>query len=127
MGLSTKAAPEGAGRYDNLHGDEDMVFLTHGEERAIERRALELRDERLYDDQVQFDDLLAGIDPADYQPQLQRALRNLDKACAGELIAIQAITTALTQIQCLIKREADRVWMDELRGQAQGEICEVAA
>jgi len=105
MGLHTKAAPEGAGRYDNLHGDEDMVFLTHGEERAIERRALELRDERLYDDQVQFDDLLAGIDPADYQPQLQRALRNLDRACKGVRVALAGKDDALKAFDDMIAQK----------------------
>lgn len=121
------AAPEGAGRYDNLHGDEDLIFLTPSQERAIECRVLELRDERLYDDQVQFDDLLAGIDPADYQPQLQRALRNLDRACNGEPIALDAITAALSQIQEMLKAEADRVWMDELRTLAEREVCGVEA
>lgn len=125
--MALRVAEEGAGRYDRLHGDEDMVFLTPAEERAIERRALELRDERLYDDQVQFDDLMAGIDPADYQPQLQRALRNLDQACKGDKIALDAITTALSQIQSMFKAEADRVWMDELRTLAEREVCGVEA
>ena len=97
--------------------------LSDRQESEIEDRAGALLEERLYTDQVQFDDLMAGIDPADYQPQLQRALRNLDRACYGELIALKAITTALSQIQCLFKREADRVWMDELRTLAEDEVC----
>ena len=97
--------------------------LSDRQESEIEDRAGALLEERLYTDQVQFDDLMAGIDPADYQPQLQRALRNLDRACDGELIALKAITTALSQIQCLFKREADRVWMDELRTLAEDEVC----
>lgn len=121
------AAPEGAGRYDRLHGDEDQYFTTAHEQALIETIADQKLAARLYNDSEQFDDLLSGIDPSDYQPQLQRALRELDRACKGSEISRDAVLTALSQIQSMFKAEADRVWMDELRTLAEREVCGVEA
>lgn len=121
------AAPEGAGRYDRLHGDEDGIWPTAAEQCLIDQLADQKLEERLYDDHVQFDDLLAGIDPVDYEQQLQRALRNLDRACKGDKIALDAITTALSQIQRTFKAEAERVWLEDLKDEAAGEVLGVAA
>ena len=111
MGRET-AAPPAAGRHDHEHGDDD--WPTPADEARIERRAQELLTERLYGDPAQFDDLMAGIEPCDYLPQVQRMIANL-RAPNFERIGVDAITTSLYQIDRIVRAEAGRVWLDELR------------
>ena len=127
MAHPMKVAPEGAGRYDHLHGDEDAYWPTAAEEALIEQLADQKLTARLYDDAEQFNDLLAGIEPSDYEPQLQRALRNLDRACKGDRASIDAVLTAVSQIQRTFKNEAERVWLDDIKDEAAGEILGLPA
>ena len=118
------AAHPAAGRYDHEHGDPGY-WPTAAEQSKIERLADRKLTERLYADPAAFADLMDGIDGGDYYQPLQRALANLDRACEGDLIALNASTAALSQIQAMTKREAERVWRDELRDEARTEVLGV--
>ncbi len=117
-----KTAHPDAGRFDHLHGDEDDApELTATEQQQVDARADELMRERM-DDIAQFDDLLAGIDSALINHPLHRALRNLDNACSGDRIGINAVLTAIAQIELIVNNEAERVWRQECIDQAEREI-----
>jgi hypothetical protein len=106
---------------DKLHGDEHIKFLTPQEEVAIERRVAEMVQERLRDHES-FADIIAAIDPLETNSHLHRALCNLDAACKGEQIAINAILNALCHIQRRVHVEAVETWTDELREFADKEL-----
>jgi hypothetical protein len=97
--------------------------LSAEQEALIEQLADQMLAERLYTDTPAFLDLMDGIEYSDFMPQLQRCLRDLDAACKGDKIALDAITTALSQIQKVVKAEAERLWLDGLREQATREIA----
>jgi hypothetical protein len=118
-----KIAQPGAGRMDSLHGDEDDApELTADESQAIYERADELMADRM-DNLAHFDDLLAGIEPGIINHPLHRALRNLDNACSGGRIGIDAVLTALCQIQRTVAVEAERVWREECCDEAEQELA----
>ena len=122
-----KYAHPAAGRYDSAHGDEDQTALTAEQSALISMRADEIIAERLADP-THFRDLMSGIDSDDYGPQLCRALRHLDAACQGrgDVISRDAVLTALSQIQRIVKDEARRIWLDEAVEQAEREVIGVA-
>ncbi len=117
-----KTAHPDAGRFDHLHGDEDDApELTAAEQAQVDARAGELMRERM-DDIAQFDDLLDGIEPTLISHPLHRALRNLDNACSGDRIGINAVLTAIAQIQLTVNNEAERMWRQKCIDQAEGEL-----
>ena len=95
--------------------------LSDAEEAQIEARAQELFDERMQS-RESFDDLLAGMETDTINHQLHRALMSLDNACAGDRIALDAIRAALSQIQAVVVAEAEKVWREECRDQAEREL-----
>lgn len=122
--MTTRPAPFGAGRNDHLHGDEDdLPELTDAEDEVIETRAREMLAER-FADRDEFYYLLVGMDDHTIVHQLHRALMSLDDACVGKQIALDAIRSALSQIQALVHSEAERVWHEELVEQAERELRE---
>lgn len=121
------AAPEGAGRFDHTHGDEDGRWITAQESARIDTMADQKLAERLYNDEAQFTDLLAGIEPTDYYAQLQRALRERERAIKGDKIASDAVFTALTLIDRLFRHGAEKVWLGELKDEATTEVLGVEA
>lgn len=108
---------------DNMHGDENIKYLTPQEEVIIESRVSELTQERLTE-YKRFQDILAGIDPTETDTHIHRALNNLDKACKGEKIAITAVLNSLCHVQRLVYVEALEAWNDELREIAENELTE---
>lgn len=107
------AAPE-AGRNDSIHGDEPWgLEFTAAEQVAIERRADEIVAERLYESRIDFEDIMAGLDARVYYDGLQDALKHLDAACKGDLVALNAITAALHQIQRVVKPYAVKLWGEQ--------------
>lgn len=119
--MSARLAPSGAGRFD--HAVDDRQYPTPAEERAIEVRTAELIAERLAD-AAQFADLMSGIEPTSIYPHLQRALLELDRACRGDSIARDAVLSAVSRIQRIVKAEAQSSWSDEAEALAEQEILE---
>lgn len=107
---------------DHTHGDEHLrPDLTPQELATMERRAKELIAERLRDAK-RFYDLMAGIDPTEIDSHIHRCMMNLDNACAGDKIGMDAIRTALCHIQRRVQCEAESVWMDECMEIAEREL-----
>lgn len=99
---------------DKVHGDEHLESLTWQQEETVEKRVLEHIEERLLD-RDSFREILASIDPIETDAHLHRALCNLDAACKGEKLAINAICNALHNIQRRVRAEAVDAWADEMR------------
>ena len=94
------ATPEGAGRYDNLHGDEDGHWPTPAEERAQQLEA-DRKAKALLCSASWWDETLCGVNAIErvLPEALARIMSNLDNACSGDPIGRDAITTALSQVQ----------------------------
>ena len=93
------------------------------EEAWIAHRTQELLTERLNDASL-FRDLLSGIDALEIEPQLHRALMNLDRAIQGEIAGEAAVFSALSLIQRRVRLEAGIVWRDECRDEAERQLKE---
>ncbi len=115
-----KIAAEGAGRFDSLHGDEDDApELTASEQAQVSARADELIAARLRDP-AQFAELILAC--SYFASQLHRIMQNLDNACSGDRIGINAVLTACCQIQRSIHVEAEAQWRDECIEIAEREL-----
>jgi hypothetical protein len=102
-------------------------YLSAHDQAMIQHLADQKLAERLVNDAEQFADLASGIDSSDYLPQVQRCLRELDGARRGNLISLQAVTEALTQIERTFTAEARKVWLEELSEEAETELFGVPA
>ena len=121
--MTSRPAHSDACRLDYCQGDEDLPPDIAAEQQAlIELRAGQLLAERL-SDPAMFADLMCGIEPTTYYPHLQRAVLNLDRACKGEGIAMDAVLSALHQIQKIVRAEAKEVWSAECEAIAEMEIA----
>ncbi len=102
------AATEGAGRYDRLHGDEDLPPEYTAEEQAlIEAETKRIAAQRLAD-RDWWTDQLDGYNAttAALPATMARAMESLDLACNGDPIATQAILAALSNLQKQARTEA---------------------
>lgn len=105
-----------------LHGDEYLMFeLTPEELATVERRAKELIADRLRDP-AKFSELMGYIEPTEIDSHIHRCMMNLDNACGGDRIGLDAIRTALCHVQRRVQQEAESVWMDECMDIAEGEL-----
>ena len=111
-----------AGRFDHVHGDEDQGTYTAEEEAFIVHRADLLLAQRL-NDRALFRDLLSGIDASEIEPHLQRAIINVLRPNLGR-IEVDAITTAVYQIARIVKAEAEIVWTEQCRREAERQLEE---
>lgn len=111
------------GRYDS---SEERPEWTRSQLSAIDHRTAELLDERLYNDEIAFADLMdsQGSEAAD--TNLQRALRFLRSAKAGDAGARDVVMVALTEIDEALRPVAERIWSEELRDLAMDQYTEGA-
>jgi len=114
----TRPAHPAAGRNDSAHGDENWPWLSARTQAQIEALTERKIAERI-DDADYFADVIADLLINEH---LQRCLRELNAACHGDLIALQAITTALTHIERLVTDEARRLWIEECEVEARNEV-----
>jgi len=96
--------------------------LTAHEQALIEQLAEQNVTQRLYDSTDWFADLMDGIESHIYLPQLQRALAHIERACKGDRNALDAVTSSLSQIKRVVKGEADRLWLSDMKDEAEAEI-----
>lgn len=103
-------------RNAHIHGDEDYTELSRGDLALIERKAERLCTAKLVSADW-WNECLEAVSPltADLPSQLARMMANLAHARRGEPIAIDAITTALSQIE----RTARLAAMTEARDEAE--------
>lgn len=93
------------------------------EEHFIAHRSDELLAERL-NDRALYLDLLAGIEPNDINIPLHRAVLNLRQARKGELVGLFALLAAMTAIENRLIDEAQTMWADECRAEAERQLGE---
>lgn len=107
---------------ENMHGDEHLQpELTPEELATMERRAGEMITERVRD-AARFSEIIGYIDPSEIDPHIHRCMMNLDNACAGDKIGLDAIRTALCHVQRRVQLEAEALWMDECMEAAEKEL-----
>lgn len=92
------------------------------EEAAIERRADEIIAEKI--SHGDLTDLFDRLPSIAFVPELQRALRNMDTASAGHIFAYSAVYISLKSIQRTVRKEAERLWHEDAREQAERELAE---
>jgi hypothetical protein len=100
----------------------DAGDLSDADLAMIETLAEQKVRERLYESPEYLLDLMDGIEPKEYAGQLQRCLQELSPACHGDQISLNAVTTALHQIEQHFLREARRLWLDECKDEAEHEL-----
>lgn len=97
--------------YSGCHGDED--WSSPKEQAYIEEQCKAIADENIQDPvwwETAFDEDAIEREVANF---LSRCMANLDRACKGELIALNAITTALSNLQQVAKQIAYDEAMEE--------------
>ena len=102
------------------HADDDSLSLQ--EQALISLRADQIIVERIADP-TYFADLMSGIEPTTYWPDLQRAVVNVMRSSLDRTTTV-AITTAVYLIACIVQAEAESVWRDEAEALAQKEVIE---
>jgi hypothetical protein len=106
----------------------DCGELSVNEQALIEVRAKQIVEEQLGCRQ-EFYSLLEGIDhELHIYPHLHRALMNLDTEIrGGNGYSRGAVLDALTEIQRVVRPEAQRLWLDSAMTQAEDEVLHDAA
>lgn len=86
-----KTAQEGAGRFDNVHGDEDWVEIS---DEAVQEAAFEIIcDPALLESQLEDTELASS---------LSDICCCIDKACHGDASALQSLTRAGYQLKLVL-------------------------
>ena len=117
----THPAHPAAGRNDSAHGEENWPWLSARTQAQIDALTERKIAERI-DDADYFADAIIWLPVNEH---LQRCLRNLPLARKGELLALHAITEALTQIERSVTDEARRPWIEECEVEARNEVMGV--
>lgn len=104
-----------------LHGDEESRFYSDAEELRLNRRTGELTAE-FVSDPTWWNDRMEGVNAlsGEVPGVLARCMGNLRQACGGERIGLDAITTALSQLERLARADA----MVQARERAEVEMAE---
>ena len=90
--------------YSGFHGDDD--WPSDVDQAALEEHCKAVAFENVQD--AAWWEVMTGEDDvgAGAAACLARCMANLDRACLGELIALNAITTALSNLQAVAKARA---------------------